>query len=93
MLFNFRKAVIDGHLELSDEDLINEAWSYSRDDLMDKDIDPRLSTRHFDLLIAACIAYMMKDYATFENGKNDSYKQPDYESPMINDSEKNQDGN
>jgi len=88
MLFNFRKAVIDGHLELSDEDLINEAWSYSRDDLMDKDIDPRLSTRHFDLLIAACIAYMMKDYAEIPTDPNNSYQQKDYESPMIDDDNK-----
>lgn len=63
MLFSFRKALEDGLLELTDPDLIAEARSYSRDDLMDRDADPRLSTRHFDLLMAAAIAWQMKDHA------------------------------
>ena len=63
MLFALKKAVEDGLLLLSDEDLINEAKAYSRDDLMDREIDPRLSTRHFDLFIAAAIAWEMKDWA------------------------------
>ncbi|MEX2052847.1 MAG: hypothetical protein WD898_01310, partial [Candidatus Paceibacterota bacterium] len=63
MMFDLVKAVDDGHLLLNDENLINEAISYSRDDLMDKEIDPRLSTRHFDLLCAAAIAFQMKDFA------------------------------
>lgn len=63
MLFGLKKAVEDGLLELVDEDLIAEAKSYSRDDLLDREIDPRLTTRHFDLLIAAAIAWQMKDYA------------------------------
>ena len=62
MLFGLKKAIDDGLLELTDEDLINEAKSYSRDDLMDKDTDPRLTTRHFDLLMAAAIAWQMKDW-------------------------------
>lgn len=65
MFMALRKAVDDGLLELSDENLIQEAMSYSRDDLMDKDIDPRLTTRHFDLLTACAIAWQMKDYATY----------------------------
>lgn len=63
MLYALKKAVEDGHLELSDPVLIAEARSYARDDLMDKDVDPRLTTRHFDFLIAAAIAYQMKDWA------------------------------
>lgn len=63
MIFAFVKAVSDGLLELTDINLINECKSYSRDDLMDKVEDPRLTTRHFDLLIAACIAWQMKDHA------------------------------
>lgn len=63
MMFALKKAVEDGLLELSDPGLIAEAKSYSRDDLMDKDVDPRLTTRHFDLLTAAAIAWQMKDYA------------------------------
>jgi len=30
---------------------------------MDKIIDPRLTTRHFDLLIACAIAWQMRKYA------------------------------
>jgi len=71
MLMALRKAVDDGLLELSDKDLIQEAMSYSRDDLMDKDIDPRLTTRHFDLLIACAIAWQMKDYAVYEELQTD----------------------
>lgn len=63
MMFDLVKATDDGHLLLNDEDLINEAKSYSRDDLMDREIDVRLSTRHFDLLTACAIAYQMKDFA------------------------------
>lgn len=63
MLFAFAKAIVDGLIECSDPDLIQEAMSYTRNDLMDNEKDPRLTTRHFDLLIAACIAWQMKDYA------------------------------
>lgn len=63
MLFALAKAVADGLLDLSDPDLIQECKSYSRDDLMDRDNDPRLTTRHFDLLIACAIAWQMKDFA------------------------------
>lgn len=64
MLMDLRKAVEDGHLELSDPDLIAELRSYTRDDLMDRDEDVRLTTRHFDLLIAAAIAWQMRHHAT-----------------------------
>lgn len=78
MLFDLKKAVEDGHLELSDTDLIAELRSYTRDDLMDADEDVRLTTRHFDLLIACAIAYQMKTYASFSTPTS-NYKQPDYE--------------
>lgn len=79
MLFALKKAVEDGHLELSDPDLIAELRSYTRDDLMDKDEDVRLTTRHFDLLIAAAIAWQMKSYAEPAKETAGTYKQPDYE--------------
>ncbi len=63
MMFGLSKAVEDRLLELNDPDLIDEARSYSRNDLMDRAADPRLTTRHFDLLTAAAIAWQMKDYA------------------------------
>lgn len=63
MMFALAKAIEDGHLQLNDASLIAEAKGYSRNDLIDDEEDPRLTTRHFDLLIAAAIAWQMKDYA------------------------------
>jgi len=60
----------DGLLELTDHDLIREAMSYSRDDLMDKEIDPRLTTRHFDLLTACAISFQMKDYVEINQAQD-----------------------
>ena len=57
MLTNFSQAIENGLVELNDPDLIAEVRSYTLGDLMDKEIDPRITTRHFDLLMAACIAY------------------------------------
>jgi len=64
MIFNLVKAVNDGHLQLSDKALIAEAKNYTRNDLMETQTDPRLTTRHFDLLTACAIAWQMKDFAT-----------------------------
>jgi hypothetical protein len=80
MLFELMKAVGDGHLLLSDPDLIAEARSYTRDDLMDRDDDVRLTTRHFDLLIACAIAYQLKNHAVVTAPRPGSnYVQAPYE--------------
>lgn len=63
MLFALAHAVKKELLILNDEDLINELKGFTRNDLMDRPIDPRLTTRHFDLLMACAIAWQMKDYA------------------------------
>ncbi len=84
MLFELKKAVEDGHLELSDPDLIAELRSYTRDDLMDKEEDVRLTTRHFDLLIACAIAYQMRNWAEVTTPKA-VYNQPAYERPTSSD--------
>lgn len=63
MLFAFAKAVSDGLISLNDPRLIAECRAYTRNDLMDSEVDPRLTTRHFDLLVAAAIAWQMKDHA------------------------------
>ncbi len=62
MIFALVKAVNDGLLELSDPDLIQECKDYTRNDLIDDVKDPRLTTRHFDLLIACAIAWQMKGF-------------------------------
>jgi len=83
MMFALKKAVDDGLLELVDEDLILEAMSYSRDDLMDSTTnDPRLTTRHFDLLISCAIAWQMKTEAVYEK------KQTEEEQRELNEQDK-----
>lgn len=65
MFYDLAKAIEDGYLLLNDEMLIREAKSYGRDDLMDGvSVDPRLTTRHNDLLTACCISYQMLAFAT-----------------------------
>ena len=61
MLFALAKAIENDMLYLNDEALIQELKSYTRNDLIDNEKDPRLTTRHFDLLIACAIAWQMKD--------------------------------
>lgn len=82
MLADLRKAINDGYLVLNDKDLIQEAKSYTRNDLIDTQPDPRdvnNATRHWDLLTSCAIAFQMKDYAEaklveapvyFETGAN-----------------------
>lgn len=70
MLFALAKATEDGLLALNCPRLIAECRAYTRNDLMDTEVDPRLTTRHFDLLIAAAIAWQLKDHAE-PNSKED----------------------
>ena len=76
MIFALVKAVNDGHLSLNDQDLINEAKYYTRNDLMDKNSDPRLATNHFDLLMATAIAWQMKEWATLKEKPVSAPQQP-----------------
>jgi hypothetical protein len=79
MLTELKTAVEDGLLELSDPALIAELRSYTRDDLMDRDEDVRLTTRHFDLLIALAIAWQMRKWSVVSKPKTSGYQQPAYE--------------
>lgn len=63
MLSDMREAIESGLIELNDTDLIQEFKSYTRNELIDNPTDVRLTTRHFDLLTACCIAWQMKDHA------------------------------
>lgn len=85
MLVELKTAIETGLLELSDPDLINEARSYSRDDLMDRDEDVRLTTRHFDLLMACAIAWQMRKYAVINKPKTGGYVQPSYQRAGLED--------
>jgi len=62
MLNGLVKAINNGHLLLNDKNIIMEAMGYTRNDLMENIKDVRLTTRHFDLLIACAIAWQMKDH-------------------------------
>lgn len=66
MHFGLAKAIQDGLLELNDADLITEAKNYNRNDLLDNEKDPRMTTRHFDLLTACAIAWQMRDFAEYK---------------------------
>jgi hypothetical protein len=74
MLDALADAIYKEVLVLNDLDLINELKYYTRDDVLDKEVDPRLSTRHFDLLIACAICWQMRDYRYFNKPKVNVYK-------------------
>jgi hypothetical protein len=59
MISEFSQAIEKGIIELNDSDLIAEVRSYTLNDFMDREVDPRLTTRHFDLLMAACICWQI----------------------------------
>lgn len=63
MFSSLKEAIESGLIELNDKALIDEAKSFSRNDIIDNAPDIRLTTRHFDLLTACAIAWMMKDHA------------------------------
>ena len=69
MLADLDKAVEDGLLDLNDPDLIAEARSYTTADLMDSEVDPRLTTRHFDLLMACAIAWHVRAFVKKPSGR------------------------
>ena len=71
MLADAAKAIEDGLVELNDPDLIAEAKGYTLGDLMDREVDPRLTTRHFDLLIAFCIAWAVRGFVKKKEQKEE----------------------
>jgi len=83
MISALKDAVEKGELQLTDPDLVQELKDYTRNDLIDRDEDIRLTTRHFDLLIACAIAWQTKDDAQAVVKKKRAYVQPAYESPGL----------
>lgn len=67
MLNDLASAVEMGLLVLNSEELIRECRSYTRNDLLDREADARMATRHFDIIMAAAIAWQMKDFAPAVN--------------------------
>jgi hypothetical protein len=63
MLAALAKAIEDGLIDLVDPEVIAECKAYSRNDLIDTSPDVRLTTNHFDFVMALAIAWQMKDFA------------------------------
>lgn len=83
MLSDAREAVESGLVALNDEDLINELKRYTRNDLIDNPVDIRLTTRHFDLLTAFCIAWQMKDHARPKKALNQLREETKETNPAV----------
>lgn len=85
ILSAFAKAIEEGSVELTDADLILEAKAYTRNDLIETEPDPRLTTRHFDMLMAAAIGWHMRNFATvMEEVVEDDYNEAEeYAYPHI----------
>lgn len=63
MLSTAREWIDSGLISLNDEDLVQDCKGFSVNNLIDSPEDIRLTTRHFDLVMALAIAIQMKDYA------------------------------
>jgi len=61
IVFNMRGAMEDRIIDILDERLLREARTFDHSDLPVVKLDPETS-RHFDVLMAACICYEMKDH-------------------------------
>jgi hypothetical protein len=78
MMFEFRKDYNDGLIKIYDINVLKEMRSYTTADLTDTQVG--MVTRHFDLLIAVCIAWQMRKYAVF--GYNER-ELPQEEEPLF----------
>jgi len=83
MLSDAREAIESGLVELNDEDLINDLKSFTTNDLIDNPPDIRLTTRHFDLVMAFCIAWQMRGHARPKKQPNIWKNQPEQKNPAI----------
>lgn len=81
MLFGFKSEYEDGNVEIWDIKLLKEMRSFTLLDMRNDDADTE-TTRHFDLLIAACIANKMREHAILVKPKKKTVQRP-YESPSI----------
>jgi|JI8StandDraft_1071087.scaffolds.fasta_scaffold00207_14 hypothetical protein len=82
MLSDLSKAIETGLIALNDPDLIKEARAYTRNDMMDKEIDPRLATKHYDLLTACAIGWQMRGFATKAEEKDNNDEEYVPEKPI-----------
>lgn len=78
MLFEFRKDYNDGKIKIYDINVLKEMRSYTTADLTDT--QHGLVTRHFDLLMATIIGYMMRKHAVLSYNVNDI---PEEDEPLF----------
>ncbi len=71
-LMEFRRDFNDGLIIIHDLNLLKEMRAYTNNDLQERTTG--LITRHFDLLMAAVIAWQMKDLASLGGEVKDFYK-------------------
>jgi hypothetical protein len=74
MFFEFRDAYNQGKIKIYDKNVLKEMRSYTTMDLTDT--KHGMVTRHFDLLIAVCIAYQMRKYAIITFNNDYQYQAP-----------------
>lgn len=70
MLFQFKKAFEDGNIKIYDRRLLDEMKTYTRSDFLETS---SLVTKHYDLLMAACIAWQMRDHAPLPDMEDDEW--------------------
>lgn len=79
MIYQFKRAFEDGHVEIFDLALLDEMRRYNQTDLSELRYDPE-STRHFDKLMAACITWAIRTQAVLMSSTvEEDYQQPAYE--------------
>jgi hypothetical protein len=79
ILNDFRTALEDGHLVINDKRILLECRSFTHTDADDLGRNRQGHfTNHFDLLMAAAIAWAMRKHARAKEVSSD-YEQPDYE--------------
>lgn len=71
MLMDFRRDFNNGLIKILDERILKEMKAFSNNDLADNTVG--LATRHFDLMMAACIAWQMKDQSAHSSKVTDFY--------------------
>jgi hypothetical protein len=74
MLFDFRDAYNKGLIKIYDKNVLKEMRSYTTMDLTDT--KHGMVTRHFDLLMAVCIAFQMRKYAIITANRDYQYQAP-----------------
>lgn len=78
LISQFKKAVLDGTLLILDKRILDEARKFSKSDVeILATSSQKTATRHFDLLIAAALAWVGRDYA--EVSRKEGYEQKPYQ--------------